>query len=116
MMLIGKLSKIKTTKHFPYVGRGGVNQHMENSICFVVFIFESFPNDVGAKFRYEFKYYTTKMKEAEQNGFAKDEVKDYDYWSKLFNQIFRSDKSGTEVTEDLRYFLGKMKETHLCEK
>ena len=23
---------------------GGVNQHMENSICFVVFIFESFPN------------------------------------------------------------------------
>ena len=22
---------------------GGVNQHMENSICFVVFIFESFP-------------------------------------------------------------------------
>ena len=73
-------------------------------------------NDVGAKFRYEFKYYNTKMKEAEQNGFAKDEVKDYDYWSKLFNQIFRSDKSGTEVTEDLRYFLGKMKETHLCEK
>ena len=73
-------------------------------------------NDVGAKFRYEFKYYNTKMKEAEQNGFAKEEVKDYDYWSKLFNQIFRSDKSGTEVTEDLRYFLGKMKETHLCEK
>ena len=30
------------TKDFPYVG-GGVNQHMENSICFVVFIFESFP-------------------------------------------------------------------------
>ena len=73
-------------------------------------------NDVGAKFRYEFKYYNTKMKEAEQNGFAKEDVKDYDYWSKLFNQIFRSDKSGTEVTEDLRYFLGKMKETHLCEK
>ena len=24
-------------------GCGGVNQHMENSICFVVFIFESFP-------------------------------------------------------------------------
>ena len=23
---------------------GGGNQHMENSICFVVFIFESFPN------------------------------------------------------------------------
>ena len=73
-------------------------------------------NDVGAKFRYEFKYYNTKMKEAEQNGFAKEDVKDYDYWSKLFNQIFRSDKSGTEVTEDLRYFLGKMKETHLCKK
>ena len=73
-------------------------------------------NDVGAKFRYEFKYCNTKMKEAEQNGFAKEDVKDYDYWSKLFNQIFRSDKSGTEVTEDLRYFLGKMKETHLCEK
>ena len=73
-------------------------------------------NDVGDKFRYELKYYNTKMKEAEQNGFAKEDVKDYDYWSKLFNQIFRSDKSGTEVTEDLRYFLGKMKETHLCEK
>ena len=73
-------------------------------------------NDIGAKFRYEFKYYNTKMKEAEQNGFAKEDVKDYDYWSKLFNQIFRSDKSGTEVTEDLRYFLRKMKETHLCEK
>ena len=26
------------------LGGGGVNQHMENSICFVVFIFESFPN------------------------------------------------------------------------
>ena len=25
---------------------GGVNQHMENSICFVVFIFESFPNNL----------------------------------------------------------------------
>ena len=34
----------KSRKNFPYVGRGGgVNQHMENSICFVVFIFESFP-------------------------------------------------------------------------
>ena len=29
---------------FPYVGRGGgVNQRMENSICFVVFLNESFP-------------------------------------------------------------------------
>ena len=73
-------------------------------------------NDVGAKFRYEFKYYRTKMKEAEQNGFAEEDVKDYDYWSKLFHQIFRSDESGKECAEDLRYFLGKMKETHLCEK
>ena len=31
-------------KNFPYVGRGGVNQHMENSICFVGFFFETFPN------------------------------------------------------------------------
>ena len=35
--------QLKITIDFPYVGRGGVNQHMENSICFVVFIFESFP-------------------------------------------------------------------------
>ena len=28
---------------FPYVGGGGENQHMENSICLTVFIFESFP-------------------------------------------------------------------------
>ena len=28
------------------LGGGGVNQHMENSICFVVFIFESFPNSL----------------------------------------------------------------------
>ena len=27
------------------LGGGGVNQHMENSICFVVFLNESFPND-----------------------------------------------------------------------
>ena len=38
------LDNKKSRKNFPYVGRGGgVNQHMENSICFVVFIFESFP-------------------------------------------------------------------------
>ena len=38
------LDNKKSQKNFPYVGRGGgVNQHMENSICFVVFIFESFP-------------------------------------------------------------------------
>ena len=37
----------KSRKNFPYVGKGGgVNQHMENSIWFVVFIFESFPNPV----------------------------------------------------------------------
>ena len=37
------LDNKKSQKNFPYVG--GVNQHMENSICFVVFIFESFPNN-----------------------------------------------------------------------
>ena len=38
------LDNKKITEDFPYVGgEGGVNQHMENSICFVVFIFESFP-------------------------------------------------------------------------
>ena len=38
------LGNKKSRKNFPYVGRGGGgNQHMENSICFVVFIFESFP-------------------------------------------------------------------------
>ena len=31
------------TIDFPYVGRGA-NQHMENSICFVVFLNESIPN------------------------------------------------------------------------
>ena len=36
------LDNKKSRKIFPYVGGGG-NQHMENSICFVVFIFESFP-------------------------------------------------------------------------
>ena len=29
---------------FHMLGGWGVNPHMENSICFVVFIFESFPN------------------------------------------------------------------------
>ena len=38
------LDNKKSRKNFPYVGRGGVNQHMENSICFVVFFFETFPN------------------------------------------------------------------------
>ena len=28
---------------FPYVRGGGVNQHMENSVCFLHIIFESFP-------------------------------------------------------------------------
>ena len=38
------LDNKKSRKNFPYVGRGGGgNQQMENSICFVVFIFESFP-------------------------------------------------------------------------
>ena len=39
------LDNKKITKEFSicWGGEGGVNQHMENSICFVVFIFESFP-------------------------------------------------------------------------
>ena len=39
------LDNKKITEDFPYVGGEGVNQHMENSICFVVFFcffFESF--------------------------------------------------------------------------
>ena len=30
------------------------------------------------------------MEDAEKNGFAEDDVKDYNYWCKLFNEIFRS--------------------------
>ena len=33
---------------FPYVRGGGVNQHMENSVCFLHIIFESFPYIGGA--------------------------------------------------------------------
>ena len=72
-------------------------------------------DDVGAKFRYKFKYYKRKMEDAEKNGFAEDDVKDYNYWCKLFNEIFRSNASGKECTEDLQYFLGKMKETYKTE-
>ena len=36
------LDNKKITKEFSICWRGGVNQHMENSICFVIF-FESFP-------------------------------------------------------------------------
>ena len=55
------------------------------------------------------------MEDAEKNGFAEDDVKDYNYWCKLFNEIFRSNASGKECTEDLQYFLGKMKETYKTE-
>ena len=37
-------SKKNDMVFFPYVGGvGGVSEHMENSICLTVFIFESFP-------------------------------------------------------------------------
>ena len=42
------LDNKKIMEDFPYVG-GGVNPHMENSICFVVFIFESFPNPLSCQ-------------------------------------------------------------------
>ena len=38
------LDNKKSRKIFHMLGGGMVNPHMENSICFVVFIFESFPN------------------------------------------------------------------------
>ena len=36
---------VKKVADFPYVrgGGGGFNQHMENSICFLQILFESFP-------------------------------------------------------------------------
>ena len=43
---------VKKVADFPYVKGGrGVNQHIENSICFVVFIFESFPKVVRGRKR-----------------------------------------------------------------
>ena len=35
---------------FHMLAGGGGNQHMENSICFVIFIFESFPYEDGKRF------------------------------------------------------------------
>ena len=40
------LDNKKSRKNLPYVGKGGVNQQMENSISLVVFIFESFPYEL----------------------------------------------------------------------
>ena len=35
------------------LGGGGVNQHMENSICFVVFLNESFPYNYLIEFTFK---------------------------------------------------------------
>ena len=43
------LDNKKSRKNFPYVGRGGVNQHMENSICFVVFFLKASLSYCGHK-------------------------------------------------------------------
>ena len=68
---------------------------------------------IGAKTREEFKYYSKKMREAEQNGTAEDDEKNYNYWKKLFIDKYKSEGCDKECKEDLEYFYQKMHETKM---
>ena len=75
------LDNKKSRKNFPYIGRG-VNQHMENSICFVVFIFESFPNVTWFLLRilcFTFLYFLVKPDKKEKKHKSKKGDKNQDH-------------------------------------
>ena len=61
--------------------------------------------------RLKYKYVTKKLGEAKQNGFAKEEKKDYNYWWEMWRQKYISDESSEWAYEEMKFIIEKMKET-----
>ena len=61
--------------------------------------------------RLKYKYVMKKLEEAKKNGFAKEEIKDYNYWKELMLEKFYSDESDEWAAEEMQFIIQKMKET-----
>ena len=61
--------------------------------------------------RLKYKYVVKKLEEAKKNGFAKEDIKDYNYWRELMMQKFYSDESDEWAAEEMKFIVQKMKET-----